>query len=134
MNRLSFLKKLGIGVAAGVIAPTIIKDIVITPHLKDGVTIDTDLLPININPVELARDYHLRYARMAYQWNVQGKPFFWDVCIDRDGREWVCVPPFEDGQIKLCAVNPKPIPDTIMVKEENFKDYFLIRTNKKKEL
>lgn len=126
MNRLSFLKKVGVGIAAGIIAPTVIKDIVITPRLNDGVTIDTDLLPVNINPSELVRDYHLRNARMVYQWSIQGKPFFWDVCLDRDGREWVCVPPIEDGQINLCAVNPEPLPNAIKIKEEDFKGYFVI--------
>ena len=48
MNRKSFLKKLGIGLGVAIVAPKVFggDDEMIYPRLSDGVTIDTDLLPI----------------------------------------------------------------------------------------
>lgn len=51
MKRGEFLKKLGIGIGVAIVAPRVIeampaKEKIIYPKLEDGVTIDTDLLPI----------------------------------------------------------------------------------------
>jgi hypothetical protein len=54
MKRSEFLKKLGIGFGVAIIAPKVFadKDDVIYPRLADGVTIDTDLLPIKRSALE----------------------------------------------------------------------------------
>jgi hypothetical protein len=48
MNRSEFLRKLGIGIGVVVVTPQVFaqKEDMIYPRLADGVTIDTDLLPI----------------------------------------------------------------------------------------
>jgi len=51
MNRADFFKKLGLGALAVVVAPKVFaetpqKEKMIYPMLKDGITIDADLLPI----------------------------------------------------------------------------------------
>jgi len=57
VKRSEFLKKLGLGIGVAIVAPKVIeampaKDDVIYPVLKDGVTIDTDLLPIKKVDIE----------------------------------------------------------------------------------
>ena len=62
MKRSDFLKRLGIGIGAVMVAPKILaEEKVIYPRLKDGVTIDTDLLPIKKSSIDNLRHYPKTY-------------------------------------------------------------------------
>lgn len=78
MNRKTFLKKLGIGIGVAMVAPKVLmaKDEMIYPRLKDGITIDTDLVPIKkMDAIEVLRVYkqtgNLIYDMRPYWENYQ---------------------------------------------------------------
>jgi hypothetical protein len=132
MNRLSFLKKLGIGAVAIAIAPKAVaemskKEEIIYPRLKDGVTIDTELLPIKRYDAEEIMKIWRQTGDLVYAHN---SPTFWDRCIDKQGQEWIITEMWPQKivllpvQVRTNKYGQKPIKMT--VRRDYFNKMFII--------
>jgi len=112
MNRLSFLKTLGVGVAAAVITPKILANALIPKEV----------------PVEKDNEWCKKWANEIYQRWKEQKPFINDCVMDKDQRQWLVTAMYM-GKIELTAFDPHPLPNFIDVNEEVFSEYFIIMGN-----
>lgn len=126
MNRLQFLKTIGVGIAAAVIAPKVL---------------------INGEPVPLEGKSIYHTDGVIPFIAKKGKEFAWheedynflpvealrinDLIIDRDQRTWVCtglvgLDGEEFNHIHLTAVEANPEPNYLEVERSSFEEYFFI--------
>jgi hypothetical protein len=133
MNRNDFLKKLGFGALAVAIAPKVLaeKDDIIYPRLKDGVTIDTDLLPIRRSLIEEMRPYQQRIndGWSKLQASLYEKDYYHigDV-FSSNGREYLCVRKINEDngywEIVLRPFDPKDGDDIIIKATKELSKYY----------
>jgi hypothetical protein len=120
MNRLSFLKTLGVGVAAAVITPKLLIEPLPEKVLKTG----------GIMPV-LEKKGKEAYGHYEEPWlhsNDVETLRLWDMCIDRDSRCWLCTAKGIDS-VDLTALESDPLPNFIEVKKGVFAEYFIIMSS-----
>ena len=117
MDRLSFLKTIGTGIAAAVIAPKVVA----------GVFIE--------KPQEKDKEYHLAQAKKAYAHYEEDRRRITvdrlcvhDLCLDRNERTWMCTA-MGFGVIELTALLAEPEPNMIDVDRDSFDEYFFIMGN-----
>ena len=111
MNRLSFLKTLGVGIATAVITPKIFAEI-----------------DLSIKETPKDKEWSIKWAKYAYNRVKELKPFMSDLCMDKDMRQWRVVSIYENI-VTLYALEPNPEPSCIEVKDADFPDYFIILGN-----
>lgn len=119
MNRPSFLKSLGAGIAVAVIAPKIIID----GLTKKEEVITAKCLSFTEEHVftkegHFEEDIHL----------VETKVYLWDMTVSRDNNVYV-VTYLDANKIGLTAVDMDTVPNELMVDKNYFGEYFIIISN-----
>ena len=118
MNRLSFLKKLSVGIAAAVITPKVLAEV--DPSPKETPK-DKEW------GIKWAKEVYGHYEEDRMRYTVD-QLCMYDICIDKDSRAWmVTMPPSE--VIELTALLADPLPNKIDVKRGSFDEYFIIMGN-----
>lgn len=119
MNRLSFLKKLGVGIAVAAITPKVLANI---PEKK---------VECDVTKPTYYDDLKSKYGHFEEPWihsNDVNSLHLHDMCIDRDARPWICTGIFKN-EIELRAMEPEPLPNLIDIKRNSFNEYFIIINN-----
>jgi len=119
MNRRSFLKSIGVGVAAAVIVPKILLE----PSEKK---------PIEHRHKSLFGKYEDEVKALHYAHYEEDFPKYTvedlrvnDLCVDKDARAWLCTAIMLD-QIEMTAVEADPEPNFLDVNKNSFDEYFII--------
>ena len=122
MNRLQFLKTLGVGVAAAVITPKLL--IPKEPASLPGVP-EKDYFG---NYKDEAKMLHYAHYEEDMPRYTVDQLCMHDLCVDKDLRVWMVTKPPADT-IELTALLELPEPNFIDVKRKNFDEYFIIMGN-----
>lgn len=111
MNRASFLKSLGVGIAAAVITPKILIEATIPDSAKN-------------------KEYCLAWAKDLYAIHLKdlqmgvGHLRIWDHVIDREQEVYI-ITGIDSDNIELTAVDPNVDPNFMDVKKAIFNDFFV---------
>jgi hypothetical protein len=126
MNRLSFLKTIGVGVAAAVITPKLL----IEPP-KQGVVKPKPKSYFGKYEDEVKALHYAHYEEAMPRYTVDNL-CLWDLCVDKNARPWACTAMMLDT-IELTALEADPLPNFIDVERSKFDEYFIIMGNTFKE-
>jgi len=113
MNRLQFLKTLGVGIAAAVITPKLLTE---KPPLSLDITTAGEIDPDAFQYAHYEEDfpkYTINDLRIH------------DLCVDKDARVWMCTAMWPD-KVELTALEADPEPNFFEVRKKNFDEYFFI--------
>jgi hypothetical protein len=115
MNRLSFLKTMGVGIAAAVITPKIL----------------AELPPPTAVPSEKDKEWGKKWAEECYSMWKKDKELgveslrLWDVVYDHKGNEYA-ITAKGLGIIEVTSFSPDVNPNCMDVEKEHFFEYFVI--------
>lgn len=119
MDRRSFLKSIGVGVAAAVIVPKVLLE----PLEKKAIEHKHKSL-FGKYEDEVKALHYAHYEEDLPKYTVEDLRIG-DFCVDKDARAWLCTAMFFD-KIEMTALEPYPEPSFIDVNRNNFDEYFII--------
>jgi hypothetical protein len=119
MNRRNFLKSIGVGIAAAVIAPKLLIEKpgeVVAPAPK--------VSPFGIYEDEVKMLHYAHYEEDFPKYTIDDLRIH-DLCVDKDARVWMCTAMWPD-KVELTALLAEPEPNFLEVRRKNFDEYFII--------
>jgi hypothetical protein len=122
MNRLQFLKTLGVGIAAAVITPKLLIE-----KPGEAVAPVPKVSPFAPYEDEVKMLHYAHYEEDFPKYTIDNLRIH-DLCVDKDARVWMCTSMWPD-KVELTALLAEPEPNFIEVKKEKFDEYFIIFGN-----